>query len=447
MITVEDILRQVKDRDIAFTRLLYIDNDGMIRGQASVGSQLEGDLRSGHSYSIAMPFFGVLDTLGPETKFGCVGELSAVPDPATFRVLPYVPDTASLICDFLSKDTHEDSGLCARMALKKILKKFNCEVNIAFENEFYLLKKNEQGRLAPLENSLCYATAGMNEGYKVISDMTGALQEQGITVEKYLSEYGPGQHEISIKYSSALDACDNQVLFRETARGVAHNHGLVASFMPKIFQDKAGSGAHIHISLWSGGKNLFFDPLHELQLSKTARHFIAGILKHIGAICTFTAPTVTSYKRLVPHSWASAFRCYGIGNREAAVRVIPGSRGKEEISFNMEFKPVDGTCNPYLAVTALLAAGLDGIDNELDPGPAVMFDPADLSENERQSLGISRIPANLGEAIRELQEDRFFAGVLGEEMYEEYIKLKRFAWNQYNQQITRWEIDRYAEAF
>lgn len=447
MRTVDDILREAREKEVTFTRLLYIDNDGMIRGQASVGDQLAGDLRTGHSYAMAMPFFGVLDTLGPDTKFGCVGELSAVPDLDTFRVLPYVPHTASVICDFLTKDGHKDSGLCARMALKKLLKRIGYEASISFENEFYLLQKNPQGQLSPMENSLCYATAGMNEGYRVISEIIRALQDQGLTVEKYLAEYGPGQHEISVKYSSALQACDNQVIFRETARGVARNNGLVASFMPKIFQDKAGSGAHIHISLWSGGKNIFFDDSREMQLSDTARHFIGGILKHIGAICAFTAPTVTSYKRLVPHSWASAFRCYGIGNREAAVRVIPGSRGHEEKSFNMEFKPVDGTCNPYLAVTALLAAGLEGIEKKLDPGPAVMCDPADLSERERQDQGLARIPSNLGEAIRALQEDRFFVEVLGEEMYDEYIKLKQFSWDQYNRQITQWEIDRYAEAF
>ncbi|MDO7785763.1 glutamine synthetase family protein [Desulforamulus aquiferis] len=447
MKSIETTLREMENKDIAFTRLLYIDNDGVIRGQAAVGDQIEGVFKTGHSYALAMPFFGVLDTIGPETNFGCAGEVSAVPDLNTFRILPYVPNTASVICDFLSKDTHQDTGLCPRTMLKKLLSKIDYQVNVAFENEFYLLKRDEQGRLVPFDNSLCFTTSGMNQGHQVISDIIKALQAQQLTVEKYLAEYGPGQHEIAVKYSDALRACDNQVIFRETVRGVSQNYGLVGSFMPKIFSDKAGSGAHIHFSFWSEGKNVFYDPKDENQLSLTARYFIGGIIKHLPALCAFTAPTVTSYKRLVPHNWASAYGCYGFANREAALRVIPGSRGKEEKSFNIEFKPVDGTCNPYLALTAILAAGMDGIEKEIDPGKAIDFDPANLSDQERQDLGIFRFPTNLGEAVIALQEDQFFREVLGDVMYDEYIKLKRFTWMEYNKQITPWELEKYAESF
>lgn len=447
VITIEDIMREVEEKNITYTRLLYIDNDGVIRGQAAVGDQLAGALKTGHSYALAMPFFGAMDTIGPETRFGCAGEISAVPDLDTFRVLPYVPNTAGVICDFLTKDTHRDSGLCPRMALKKLLDKIDYEVNVSFENEFYLLKRGEQGQFIPFDNSKCFATAGMNQGYRVISDIIKALQEQQLTVEKYLAEYGPGQHEIAVKYSDALNACDNQVFFRETVKGVAWNHDLTGSFMPKIFPDQAGSGAHIHLSFWKEGRNVFYNASGESQLSSTARYFIGGILKHLQALFAFTAPTVTSYKRLVPHNWASAYGCYGYANREAAVRVIPGAMGKEEKSFNIEFKPVDGTCNPYLALTAIIAAGMDGIEHKIDPGKAVNSDPADISEKERNELGIFRFPANLGEAVLELQRDRFFQQVLGDVMYDEYIKLKRFAWNEYNKQITPWELEKYAETF
>ena len=447
MRSIEAILQELEEKSIHFTRLLYTDNDGMIRGQAAVGDQMEGALKTGHAYALAMPFFGVLDQIGPETVFGCAGEVSAVPDLDTFRVLPFVPNTASVICDFLTKDTHQDSGLCPRTALKKLLKKIDYEVNVAFENEFYLLKKDEQGKLIPYDQSLCFTTAGMNHSQQVISDIVKALQAQQLTVEKCLAEYGPGQQEIAIKYSEALRACDNQIIFRETVRGVARNHGLVGSFMPKIFFDRAGSGAHIHISFLSEGKNVFHDPTGEHQLSSMARYFIGGILRHLPALCSFTAPTVTSYKRLVPHSWASAYGCYGFANREAALRVIPGAKGKEEKSFNIEFKPVDGTCNPYLALTTILAAGLDGIEGKMDPGQGVDFDPADLSEEQRQASGIFRLPTNLGEAVTALEKDPFFRKVLGDVMYEEYIKLKRFTWNEYNKQITQWELDHYAEAF
>ena len=280
-----------------------------------------------------------------------------------------------------------------------------------------------------------------------MDEIISALEVQGIVVEKYHPEYGAGQHEIVIKYNEALKMCDEEFMFRETVRGICNKHGILTSFMPKPFQDQAGSGMHMHISLWKDGKNLLFDDNDEYKLSNLGKYFVGGILKHIKALCAFTAPTVNSYKRLVPHSWASAFTCYGFDNREAPIRVISGQKGNEEKSYNIEFKPIDGTCNPYLAAAVILAAGMDGVKNEIEPGKPVLSDPLSLSHEEQAKRGISRLPETLGQAIEEFEKDEFFKKMFTRDMYEEYIKLKRFQWTEYINYVSDWEFNKYVGAY
>ena len=447
MNTWQEILNEVQEKHVEFIRFVYIDNDGVVRGYNTTPERLAGDLQTGHNFAIAMPFFSVLDDLVPDTSFGCTGEVSGVPDPQTFRVLPYLSNTAMLICDFRNKADHSSCDLCARSLLKDYLTGLDYEVNAAFENEFYLLTKDEGGNYAPFDRSRCFATSGMDLQHQIVLDIVRNLQSQGLSVEKYYPEYGQGQVEIVYTYDNALKTADNQVFFRETVRGTAQQHGVIASFMPKPFHHLAGSGAHLHLSLFKDGENLFYDPTDEYGLSQTAKHFIGGILKHLHAICAFTASTVNSYKRLVPHHWASAYACYGLDNREAAVRVVAGTKGHEASSFNIELKPSDTACNPYLATLAVLASGLDGIRTQCDPGQPVFQDPDELSAQERRERGITRLPRTLGEAVDALEKDLFFKDLLGEVFWDEYIKLKRFAWTQYIEHVSDWELQTYAEAF
>ena len=443
----QDVLREVRENGIELIRFVYTDNDGVIRSYATTAAALEGDLETGHNYAIAMPFFSVLDDLVPGTRFGCTGELAAVPDPDTFRILPHVPNTAMILCDFRNKADHSPSGICARSLLRDYLAGLDYHVNAAFENEFYLIKRDENDCFEPFDRSLCFATSGMNEQHRIIADIIRNLQSQGLKVEKYYPEYGKGQVEIVYSYDQALKTADNQIFFRETVRGVAQNSGLIACFMPKPFQHLAGSGAHLHLSLFKDGQNLFYDPADHYGLSQTARYFIGGILKHLKALCAFTASTVNSYKRLVPHHWASAYVCYGLDNREAALRVVGGARGREAASFNIEIKPVDSACNPYLAVLAALSAGINGIQHKIDPGQPVMQDPHELSPEERRSRGITRLPATLAEAVDALAADEFYRNLLGEVFWDEYIMLKRFAWTRYIEHVSDWEIEKYIDAF
>ena len=443
----DEVLRKVKENEVELIRFVYVDNDGVIRGYNSTSEELEGDLARGHPFAVAMPFFSVLDDLPPGTRFGCVGEITGLPDTDTFRVLPYASHAAMLICDFVEKSDHAETGLCARSLLKKFLSSIDFEVWAAFENEFYLLKRDESGCLQPFDESLCFATSGMNQQHEVVLDIIRALKDQGFRVEKYYPEYGSGQIEIVYRYGDALAAADNQIFFRETCRGVAQKHGLTASFMPKPFQHLAGSGSHLHLSLWKDGKNLLYNRSEERGLSEIGRYFIGGILKHIRALCCFTAATVNSYKRLVPHSWASAYTCWGFDNREAAVRTITGMKGREEKTFNIEFKPIDAACNPYLAILTVLAAGIDGINNKIEPGDSVNVDPHDLPSREKQARRIERLPETLGQAIEALQNNDFLPEILGQAFVDEYLNLKRFAWTEYINHISAWETETYVEAF
>ncbi|MCF8038738.1 MAG: glutamine synthetase family protein [Desulfohalobiaceae bacterium] len=443
----EQILQIVNEKSIELIRFVYTDNDGVIRGYAASADVLKGDLQKGHNFASAMPFFSVLDDLVPASRFGCTGEISGLPDPESFQVIPYTPKTAMVICDFRNKDDHSYSQFCPRSLLKQYLAKLDCEANVAIENEFYLLVKDEQGNYAPFDQSRCFSTSGMNQQQEVAADIVRSLKKQGMTVEKYYPEYGRGQMEIVYSYSHALETADNQIFFRETVKGVAHNHGLIASFMPKPFAGFPGSGAHLHFSLQQNGENIFYDPSDANGLSQTARYFIGGLLEHMPACCAFTASTVNSYKRLLPHCWASAYNCWGIDNREAAIRICPGPKGNEASAFNLEIKPADPACNPYLAVFACLAAGMDGISRRIDPGEPVWTDPYELTPEERHRLNISRLPTTLKEAVDALATDELYRTILGDDFLQEYMQLKRFAWDKYIEHVSDWETALYMEAF
>src|SRR5439155_20200993 len=255
---------------------------------------------------------------------------------------------------------------------------------------------------------------------------------QEIPLEQYYAELGHGQQEISTGHAPALRAADEQLLVRETIRGVAARHGLVASLAPKPWPDNAGNGGHVHFSLWEGERNRFFGRGRADGLSEEARSFIAGVLSHLPGLCGLTAPSFNSYRRIVPQYWAGAFVCWGYDNREAPVRVASAFRGREEASTNAELKAADATCNPYLALGGLLAAGLDGIERQLVPPDPVEVDPATIPEEERRERGINRLPASQEEALDALAADAVLMGALGPVLAESYLAVRRSEWATYS---------------
>jgi len=376
-----------------------------------------------------------LDQLQPVEGMGPVGEVRLVPDLETFRVLPYAPHMGALLCDHMRLDG-EPAAVCQRSFLKRMearLAERGARLEVAFENEFSLARELDGG-FEPIDSGLCFSTISATAAQGVVDDLVSALEAQRIGLEQYYSELGHGQHEISTTHASALRAADEQLLVRETIRGVAARHGLVASLAPKPWPDGAGNGCHIHFSLWDAdGRNRFHDPSAPDGLSAEARSFIAGVLEHLPGLCGLTAPSFNSYRRIVPQYWAGAFVCWGHDNREAPVRVPSLFRGFEEASTNVELKAADASSNPYLAVGGLVAAGLDGLERGLEPPEPVEVDPATIDEAEREARGIVPLPATQQEALDALAADVVLTAALGPVLAESYLAVRRSEWDAYSQ--------------
>jgi len=443
---VREIVKQCKSSKIQLVRFLYCGNDGLIRGKACHTQFLNSYLESGIGLTVAMQSFNMLDQLVPEGSFGPVGEIRLVPDLETFAVLPYAPKSARVLCDM---KTLEGSpwGACPRSFLRRMIergRKVGVVLKAAFENEFTLARR-EDDRYVPLDRSPCFSTIGMDSAGPVMVEIIETLMAQGVYPEQYYAELGPGQQELPVRFADALRAADNQITMRETARGVALQHGLLASFAPKPFPDQAGNGSHIHFSLWriADGKNHFHDPKGRYGLSEAGYAFIGGVLAHLPALVALTAPSVNSYRRLQPRFWSSAYTAWGPDNREAAIRIPSKRRGLEMESTNLEFKPCDPSNNPYLALGGLLAAGLDGMERKLDPGEPALVDPDTLSEAERDRRGIRRLPTSLGEALSALERDEVLRAGLGEVLAKEYLAVKRSEVRGFEGRDVAFEIERH----
>jgi len=334
----------------------------------------------------------------------------------------------------------EPWGGCARTYLKQAIAAAAAEgyaVTAAFEPEFTLGRREADpaggpDRLAPNDDSLCYSATGFHLAHDYTMDLLGALTAQGLRPEHYYPELGHGQQEMTVRYTPALRAADNHVLYRETVRGTAFRRGLWASLAPKPIPDQAGNGAHLHISLRDvspdarmESRPAFYDAADPYSLSATGYHFIGGLLAHLPALVALTCGSVNSYRRLAPQMWSSAYTIYGMDNREAAVRICSPMSDDRAKSVNLELKPSDSSANPYLALGAVIHAGLDGIRRKLDPGEAVNVDPAVLTEAQRSALGAQRLPESLGAALDALEADELLMESLGDLRRRAYLAVKR----------------------
>lgn len=428
-----DIVKRVEDADLRLLRFLWCGNDGTVRGKASSRRGLERRLQSGIGLTVAMQAMNGLDQLQPVEGMGPVGEIRLVPDLETFRVLPYAPRSGAVLVDLLGLDG-EPAPQCPRSFLRRMSARVSergARLEVAFENEFTLAVPSDGG-FTPVDSSLCFSTIGMTASQAYVDDLVDALERQSIELEQYYAELGHGQQEISTTHAPAVRAADEQILVRETIRGVAAQHGLVASLAPKPWPESAGNGGHLHFSLWDGQQNRFHDDSAEDRLSGDARSFIAGVVEHLPGLCGLAAPSFNSYRRIVPQYWAGAFTCWGHDNREAPVRVPSLFRGIEEASTNVELKAADGTSNPYLALGGLIAAGLDGLERGLEPPEPVEVDPATIPEEERARRGIARLPATQAQALDALERDEVLIDALGPELARSYLAVRRSEWTAYS---------------
>lgn len=430
---IDEAVRKTDEAGLRLIRFLWCGNDGTVRAKASGRHGLERRLESGIGLTVAMQAMNGLDQLQPVEGLGPVGEIRLIPDLTTFRILPYAPQTGAVVTDHVDLDG-QPAAVCQRSFLKRMearLAQRGLVLRAAFESEFSLATR-EDGQFVPVDSGLCFSTIAMTASQDYANELAAALEAQEIVLEQYYAELGHGQQEISIRHRPALQAADEQLLVRETIRGVAARQGLVASLAPKPWPDNAGNGAHVHFSLWEGKRNSFYDGSAPDLLSGEARSFIAGLLEHLPGLCGLTAPSFNSYHRIVPQHWAGAFLCWGHDNREAPVRVASVFGGLEEASTNAELKACDASCNPYLALGGLIAAGLDGLERGLEPPEPVEVDPATIAEDERVARGIMELPATQAEALDALAADPVLTAALGPVLAESYLAVRRSEWAAYS---------------
>lgn len=417
--TPEEVVAAAREAGVRLVRFLYCDNGGIVRGKATHVARLDDRLRTGIGLTVAMQAMSAFDRLQPVEGMTAVGEIRLVGDPDTFTILPYAPHTAALLTDHVRLDGSPYEA-CPRAFLKRMEARLAARgfgLRCAVENEFSLARTDATGYV-PIDRSLCFSTVGMMAAQDVVDAIVEALEAQGIGVEQYYPELGHGQHELSVAHAEALRAADTQVLVRETIRGVAHRFGLVASLAPKPWVDAAGNGAHVHFSLWEGDRNAFHDPGGRFGLSETGEAFVAGLLDHLPGLLALTAPSANSFARLGPGRWASGYVSWGPDNREASVRVPSPFRGLEHETANLELKPADASCNPYVCLGGIAAAGLDGIERGLVPPEPALVDPATLP-------GSAPYPASLGEALDALEKDDVLMRALGEALARSYVAVRR----------------------
>ena len=445
---IEKVLEIVEKEKIEFIRIEFLDYAGITRGRTIRPAQLKSAMENGVNFSVAIMSFDVFDeyisnpTYGPND-----GDFFAVPDPSTFAILPYRKNTARMLCDLVDINGNPWHG-CPRNALKRLLNEvedlIGGKMYMAFEQEAYLLKEQD-GRLVTADKSHCFSIEGADIQEDFIQDFVYSLESMGVETEQVSSEYGPGQLEINLKYTNALKAADDQVTFMHLFKQIARDKGMVGTLMPKPFHNLAGSGLHVHISLYDkSGENLFEDTTDQygLDMSEKAYHFIGGLLKHGSSLIAIGAPSINSYKRMQPGSWAPAHICYGSGNRSVLVRIPEKRRTRR-----FEFRGADGTCNPYLLAACLVAAGLRGIQNQIDPGEPIDFDVSAASEFQLKERGINWVPRSLNEAIDCLAEDSVLAQTIGRSIWEEFIKIKRTEWDKYSRHVSDWELNTFASRF
>jgi len=447
---MQDVLKQtLKQAGIKFVRILWCDNANVIRAKAAHVEYLQDYIDNGVGITMAQMALPVMyDSVVAETGLGPVGEVRLMPDWSTLTFLPYAAGHAQVLSDMVISETGQVWGHCPRGFLRRQIRRLEeqgLKLKAVFENEFFLLHRNAAGVLVPADNTVFCATGAMNLHRAFINDLAEALIAQGLEVEGYYPESGPGQLEVNIRYAEAAQAADRQVIYRETVRGVATQHGLIASFLPKILEDKAGSGCHLNFSLWRHDQNISGDPQQATGISSEAGAFISGVLDHLPALAAVSIPSKTSYRRIRPHFWAGAFRAWGHQNREAALRVCKNKAGTEASRF--EFKTSDATANPYLALGAFIAAGLDGLHRNLTLPAEVVVDPGLIPEDQRQAKGIDLLPQNLGQAIDALSRDKILLEAMGEELAGSYMAVRRNEWDYLKELNLEEEVALLAERY
>ncbi|MDD2496889.1 MAG: type I glutamate--ammonia ligase [Desulfitobacteriaceae bacterium] len=439
--TKEDILEQAIEQNVSFVRLQFTDIFGVLKNVSITVGQLEKALNGELIFdgSSIEGFVRIEES-----------DMYLKPDLSTFIILPWRPKegaVARMICDVYNADHTPYSG-CPRVNLKRVLAEaaeMGYTVNVGPEAEFFLFTLDDNGNPTTntQDNAGYFDLTPVDFGETARRDMVLTLQDMGCEVEGSHHELAPGQHEIDFAYDDALNTADKIVTFKFVVRTIAQRHGLHATFMPKPITGMAGSGMHINISLFKDGNNIFYDSKEPRQLSQVARFFIGGVLEHAPAYTAVTNPTVNSYKRLLSGYEAPIHVAWSEKNRSPLIR-IPANRGRET---RIELRSPDPTCNPYLALAAIIKSGLDGIKNKIAPPEPINMNVYDLESKDLERLGIKRLPFDLKDALDKLAADKLISGALGEHICRRFVEAKRIELNNYCMEVHPWELAEYLNKF
>ncbi|MCX5725724.1 MAG: type I glutamate--ammonia ligase [Candidatus Saganbacteria bacterium] len=436
----KDVIARAKKDNVKFVNLQFTDIVGAIKSVTIPIQRLEDSFDKGTWFdgSSIEGFVRIYES-----------DMVLNPDPTTYQILPWTdPREARLICDIYTPSGEPFKG-DPRYILKRALeeaKKAGYIFNTGPELEFFLFKKvDDRITTVPHDVGSYFDFSPRDLASNVRADIMLAFENLGLEAEMGHHEVGPGQHEIDVRYSEALTSADNTITLKYTIKAIASRHDLYASFMPKPIFGECGSGMHTHQSIFDPkNKNLFYDTKDKYRFSKLGYSFLAGQLSHARGLSAVVAPTVNSYKRLVPGYEAPAYICWAQINRSALIRIPRYSPGREQ-STRMELRCPDPSCNPYLAFAVMLMAGLDGIKKNLAPPDPVEEDVYGFDEAKLKKLNIGSLPGSLAEAISELERDSVIQEALGEHAFTNLVKAQRAEWDEYRTQVSRWEISKYLE--
>jgi glutamine synthetase len=432
----EYVLRTVEERGVRFVRLWFTDVVGALKSFSITPAELENALEEGMSFdgSAIEGYTRVQEA-----------DMLAVPDPNTFELLPWRGDdapVARMYCDVHHFDGTPFDG-DPRNVLKRNLERArerDYRFFVAPEMEYFYFRDEKSAE--PLDDAGFFDLTTQDMATELRKQTILTLEAMGIPVEYSFHENGPSQHEIDLRHTDALSMADNVMTFRLVVKEVARANGVHATFMPKPIAGAFGSGMHTHLSLFEGESNAFHDPGDEFGLSKTGKAFIAGLLHHAREITAITNQTVNSYKRLVAGMEAPVYVCWARNNRSALVRVPPPKRGSMEAT-RVEYRAPDPACNPYLAFSLMLAAGLRGIDEGYELPTEATNNIFEMTDAERLTAGIATLPTSLHDAITAMENSQLVRDALGEHVFEYFLRNKRREWDDYKVQVTPWELQRF----
>jgi len=433
----KDVLRIAKEKDVRFVRLFFTDILGFLKSFAITIRELEGALEDGRGFdgSSIVGFVRIDES-----------DMVAMPDPSTFKILPWRANeavVASMFCDILEPDGSPYQG-DPRWVLKKNLKRaaeMGYVFNVGPELEYFYFQRST-GRPEILDTGGYFDLTPLDVSSELRKQTVMVLEDIGILVEYSHHEAAPSQHEIDLKYTDALTMADSTMLYRLVVKEVALKNNVYATFMPKPIYGVNGSGMHTHQSLFKGHQNVFFNPKDEYHLSGIAKHYIAGLLKHAREITLVTNQWINSYKRLVPGYEAPVYISWARRNRSDLIRIPVYKPGKEK-ETRVEYRSPDPACNPYLAFAVMLAAGLEGIEKKVPLRDPVERNVYEMTQEERKKYQIDSLPGNLYEAIQVTEESQLVKQALGEDLFYKFIDNKKIEWDRYRAQVTDYELKEY----